>query len=147
MNKTETVLLCRYAKAMCPAQAIDEYTPDAWADVLFDVDLEEAKTAIQKGVRDHGWRFIDVTEIVAGVRSLHRDRLTKWVGQFGPLIPPYALGGDPQKEREWLRVAHRQVLDGSVTHPSQLGPDNPIEKLAPRDVASLGVVGHEVPRA
>ena len=147
MNKTETVLLCRYVKAMCPAQAIDEYTPDAWADVLHDVDLDEAKAAIQRGVRDHGWRFVDVTEVVSGVRQLRRGRIDEWIRQFGPILPPYSLEGDPRKEHEWLAVARRQILDGTVTHPRDLGPDNPTEQLAPRDVAALGTVGQEVPRA
>lgn len=144
MNRTETVLLCRYAKAMCPAQQIDEYTPDAWADVLHDVTLEEAKAAIVTGIRNHKWRFIDVTDVVDGVRHLRRGRIDEWTRQFGPILPPVALNGDPAKEREWLVTTRRRILDGEVTHPHQLGqrpdPDYPI-----RNVAELGQIGRTVP--
>lgn len=151
MNKTETVLLCRYVKAMCPAQAIDEYTPDAWADILDDVELDEAKAAIREGIRDRGWRFIDVTDVVDGVRQRRRARLDEWVRAFGPLLPPYELGDKPKQEHEWLMSARRRILDGEVTHPSQLGvvqPDVPLGTTPKtRDVVGeLGTVGREVPR-
>ena len=32
MNRTEIVQLCRLVKAVCPSQAIDQFTPDALAD-------------------------------------------------------------------------------------------------------------------
>jgi hypothetical protein len=141
MNRTETVLLCRYAKAMCPAQAIDEYTPDAWADVLSDVTLEEAKTAIQDGIRNRGWRFIDVTDVVAGARAQRTVRLNEWSRQFGPLLPPRALDADPVKEQAWLLDARRKILDGEVTHPSQLTIDPPMADLPVRNVDALGQLG------
>ena len=34
MTPSETVLFIRYVRACCPQQAIDEYTADAWHDVL-----------------------------------------------------------------------------------------------------------------
>lgn len=146
MNKTETVLLCRYAKAMCPAQAIDEYTPDAWADVLHDVSLEEAQAAIREGIRNRGWRFIDITEVIDGARQSRRQRLAAWVGQFGPLIPPYSLGGDVTQELAWLATARRRILDGEVTHPDQLGALEDAD-LQLRDVGALGQIGQKVPRS
>lgn len=46
MNHTETLKLCRYIQALCPAQKIDQYTPDAWNDILNNITYDEAKTAI-----------------------------------------------------------------------------------------------------
>ena len=45
MTHAETVLLTRYVKACCPQQAIDEYTPDAWHDLLGDLALADCRAA------------------------------------------------------------------------------------------------------
>lgn len=45
MTPDETVILARYVHALCPQQKFDEYTPDAWHDVLRDFTLDEARTA------------------------------------------------------------------------------------------------------
>jgi hypothetical protein len=46
LTPSETVILTRYVKALCPAQAIDDYTPDAWHDVLGALPLDEARSAV-----------------------------------------------------------------------------------------------------
>ena len=46
MTPAETVLLVAYVKACCPQQAIGEYTPDAWHDLLGDLDLADCKEAV-----------------------------------------------------------------------------------------------------
>jgi hypothetical protein len=46
MTPTETVLLTEYVRACCPQQAIGEYTPDAWHDLLGDLSLAECKQAV-----------------------------------------------------------------------------------------------------
>ena len=46
MTPTEVVILTRYVAAMCPAQKFDEYTPDAWFDVLADLQIEDARLAV-----------------------------------------------------------------------------------------------------
>lgn len=43
MNHVESVILCRLVAAYCPQQHFDEYTPDAWHDLLGDLELAEAK--------------------------------------------------------------------------------------------------------
>jgi hypothetical protein len=147
MNKTDTVLLCRYIKAMCPAQTIDEYTPDAWADILDDITLEEAKAAIYDGVRDRKWRFIDATDVVAGVRENRRGRLDDYVRKFGPVLPPRELGDKPGEEHEWLVNARRLILDGKVTHPSELGQVDTSVLPVHDVIGTLGQIGREMPRA
>ena len=37
MTPQETLLLTRYVKACCPQQAMDDFTPDAWHDLLGDL--------------------------------------------------------------------------------------------------------------
>jgi hypothetical protein len=45
MTPDEAVILARYVRALCPQQKFDEYTPDAWHDVLRGYLLDEARTA------------------------------------------------------------------------------------------------------
>jgi hypothetical protein len=45
MTPAETVLLVRYIAGCCPHQKIDSYTPDAWHDLLGDLDLDACKSA------------------------------------------------------------------------------------------------------
>jgi hypothetical protein len=46
MTPTETVTLTKYVKACCPQQAIDEYTPDVWHDLLGDLELADCRAAV-----------------------------------------------------------------------------------------------------
>jgi hypothetical protein len=45
MTPAETVLLVRYIAACCPHQKIDSHTPDAWHDLLGDLDLDSCRAA------------------------------------------------------------------------------------------------------
>jgi hypothetical protein len=45
MTPAETVLLVRYIAGCCPHQKIDSYTPDAWHDLLGDLDLDACRAA------------------------------------------------------------------------------------------------------
>lgn len=80
MKPTETVKLVAVVKALCPAQAIDQFTPDAWHEVLAPCDLEDCLRA----VRELAGRqpYISVSDIATVVRetrrvnaSKHRDRV------------------------------------------------------------------------
>lgn len=46
MRHTETVRLTRTVKALCPHQAIDEYTPDAWHVILGHLNLADCMEAV-----------------------------------------------------------------------------------------------------
>src|SRR5690606_14585339 len=50
MTPEEAVILARYVKAMCPQQRLDEYTADAWYDVLAPYPLEDARAAVARHV-------------------------------------------------------------------------------------------------
>lgn len=47
MTPAETVILVRYIAACCPQQRIDSYTPDAWHDVLGDLELADCRDAVR----------------------------------------------------------------------------------------------------
>lgn len=59
-------MLTRYVKACCPQQAIDEYTADAWHDLLEDVTFDEAKQAVIAVARRQP--FVAPAEIISEVR-------------------------------------------------------------------------------
>lgn len=65
MTPTEMVMLTRYIKALCPQQQIDEYTADAWHDVLGHLDLADARHAAVAVARRQP--FIAPSEIIGEV--------------------------------------------------------------------------------
>lgn len=68
MTPTETVMLCRLVKALCPQQAIDSYTPDAWHEVIGHLDLDECKRAVISAARRKP--FIAPAEIISEIAAV-----------------------------------------------------------------------------
>lgn len=119
MTPIEAAALCRFTKALCPQQAIDEYTPDAWHLALGDLRFEDAKTAVVTAAQKSP--FVAPAEIRAEVRALRNGRLTS----FGPLPnPPAELADDPEREIEWRRTITRRIADGQPV-------ERPVEVEAP----------------
>ena len=83
MTPQETVLLTAYVKACCPQQAIGEYTPDAWHDLLGDLRLDDCREAAAAVAKRQP--FVAPAEIRAEVRKIRDDRLART-----PLPPPAA---------------------------------------------------------
>lgn len=106
MNHEEAVYLTRYVAACCPQQAIDEYTPDAWHDLLGDLDLagcKEAAAAIGKRQP-----FVAPAEIRAEVRRLREDRLRRTLLP----APSPELADEPGRYRQALAAGIRRIADG-----------------------------------
>lgn len=75
MTPSETVLFIRYVRACCPQQAIDEYTADAWHDVLACepwLTLAEARDAVVQIKRRQP--FADVSEVIAQAKAARSQR-------------------------------------------------------------------------
>lgn len=70
MTHEETVILTRYVRACCPQQAIDEFTPDAWHDLLGGYGLAECRAAVATVARRQP--FVAPAEIIAEVRRAQR---------------------------------------------------------------------------
>jgi hypothetical protein len=123
MNELEAVKLARYVRALCPQQKFDEYTADAWGDVLARYDFEDCKAAAAElGQRQP---FIAPAEIIAEVRKHRRTRLQNF--QYEP-----EPGDD--NPREYLRRLRAQIADVADGHrpaalPAGAG-DAPAELLA-----------------
>ncbi|MFI9204018.1 hypothetical protein [Streptomyces sp. NPDC053048] len=123
MNAEETVALTRYVRAICPGQRIDEYTPDAWHDVLAPYELADARAAVVALV-DSGAVFVGVGEITTKIRQTraHRVRHIHGPGQ-SPEIPDadpddvtaYLAALRAQRIRAASATTHRRSLNELLT--------------------------------
>lgn len=115
MTPTETVMLARFVKAICPQQKIDAYTPDAWYEVIGHLDLGECREAAAAVARRKP--FVSPSEIIAEIAESksdftphsaacratdHRDCHVSWCGCICHPATIRALGspgygGDPRQ--------------------------------------------------
>lgn len=105
MTPREAVLLTRYVKACCPQQAMDEFTPDAWFDLLGDLSMTDCKEAVQSVAMRQP--FAAPAEIRAEVRNIRAERLKN----SDQVIPD----ADPDDRRAYiaaLRSNYRDLADG-----------------------------------
>ena len=109
MTPAEAVMLCRFAKACCPQQAFDEYTPDAWFELLGDLRFDECKAAVVEVTKRQP--FCAPAEIRAQVRRIRYDR----VERFGYIEPPAHLGDNPPAEIAYANEIRQRVADGELT--------------------------------
>jgi hypothetical protein len=127
MTPAEAITLCRMVKALCPQQAFDSYTPDAWALVLADVRLQDAKDAAVAVARRQP--FVAPSEIIAEVKRIRGERIAR----HGELVPPEDLDPDnTEAYASWLRDARQAIGDG-VDPP-------PVPELAKRDMRAIAAV-------
>lgn len=119
MTPTEAVKLCRSVAAACPQQAIDDFTPDTWHDLLGDLAFDDCyAAAIAVGKRQP---FVAPAEIRAEVRRIREDRLSRT-----PLpAPPYELADSPGRYQQAIRAGVKRLADGFAVRPALEG--------APRD--------------
>lgn len=66
MTPKETVQIVRFIRALCPQQRIDEYTPDAWHEVIGHLEFDAARAAVI--AVKHSRAFIDPSDIIAEIR-------------------------------------------------------------------------------
>lgn len=130
MSPEETVVLARYVRALCPQQKFDEYTPDAWHDVLADFRLEDARAAAAAVARRQP--FVSPAEIIAEITQIRSDRATDFQGPGLPAEVPDADPDDVQAYLSALRGMRTRAADGLEMK------KRPIAQL-------LAGVGREVP--
>ena len=117
MTPQETLMLTRYVKACCPQQAIDEYTPDAWHDLLGDLALADCRAGVTAVARRQP--FVAPAEIRAEVKRIRDDRLART-----PLpAPPAELADDPERYRRALAANVARFADGLTVRKAIAGTD------------------------
>lgn len=129
MTPMEATALCRFTKALCPAQAIDEMTPDAWHLALADLRFEDAKVAVVEAAKLSP--FVAPAEIREQVRRMRRERILA----FGVLPDPPAGLSDAEETR-WLAETKRAIADGREVERPELPapgdrPDIDFTKVLP----------------
>lgn len=109
MIDQEALKLCRMAKALSPAQAVDEFTPTAWSLILRKVRYCDAELALEELGGEQV--YIHVSHIVKRVKRIRRDR----IDDFGTLPdPPSSLDpADTEGYQRWLAETTRAIADGN----------------------------------
>lgn len=77
-------MLVRYVRAACPQQAMDEYTPDVWFDIIGDLDFAAAREAVVAIKREKP--FVDPSDILTRVKRVQRDLEDR--GRIRELLDP-----------------------------------------------------------
>lgn len=115
MNPTESLALVRFVRAACPQQKLDEYTPDAWHELLADLPFADCKAAVVELAKRQP--FVSPAEIRAEVRRVRLERCR-------------ADMADPEYDRDdvagglaAIRARRRALGDGSMC-PIALPPIN-----------------------
>ena len=126
MTPTETVTLVAYVHACCPHQALDEFTPDVWHDLLGDLGLAECRAAVVAVAKRQP--FVAASEIRAEVRR-ERDRQHA-IEQTEQLVAPVRRRQlrDPRPLREQIEAifaeyGRRELLPAGP--PRTDAPDKP----------------------
>jgi hypothetical protein len=130
MTPDETVVLARYVRALCPQQKFDEYTPDAWHDVLGDYPLAAARRAAATVARRQP--FISPAEIIEVIEQQRAEAASDFQGPGLPAEVPDADPDDVPAYLAALRAQRYRAADGY--------------ELKPRPMrALLGRVGATIP--
>lgn len=103
MTPDETVILARYVRALCPQQKFDEYTPDAWHDVIGDLPLDAARAAAAAVARRQP--FVSPAEIRAAYTT-HREQTAADIQ--GPGLPAAIPDADPDDVPAYLAAVREQ---------------------------------------
>lgn len=113
MNIAEAITLLRKVKAHCPSQLIDEYTPEAWAEVLEKVSFADANEAVVLICRQPlalgKTRYIEPGHIIGEVHRVRQMRLR----YYGDVTIPDDL---PDSKFHAFSIAvSRMAGDGTLT--------------------------------
>ncbi|MFS8200508.1 hypothetical protein ACLVWQ_17700 (plasmid) [Streptomyces sp. CWNU-52B] len=103
MTPDETVVLARYVRALCPQQKFDEYTPDAWHDVIGDYPLAAARAAAAAVARRQP--FVSPAEIIDEITAQRSDAA---VDIHGPGLPAEIPDADPDDVPAYLAAVRQQ---------------------------------------
>ena len=148
MTQQEWVILFRYVRAMFPQQKFDEYTPEAWYDVLGEYGGNETRAAIAACAAEKP--FVSPAEIVAAIRNRRQDtdRDLQGPGQYAEI--PDADPDDVQAYLAALRQQRTRAASGEqltarsiLAITANVGREVPAEYVAVRRPGPLGV---ECPR-
>lgn len=119
MNREETVKLTRYVKGACPQQAIDEFTPNVWHDLIGDLALADCLEAVRAIVKRQP--FVAPAEIRNEVKRIRVDRLDGFVYLPGSADEDTATYLRRLREQRTAVAAGQRPADPTALPPSEEG--------------------------
>lgn len=117
MTAEEIAKLIRFVHALCPAQKMDELTPDAWELVIGDIPFEDAKAALK--ILGKTLRFIAPADIAQEVRRVRNQRAAQYT-DYENTLPD----ADPDRPLDYIAAMRAQIFRAASGDP----------ELAPRPV-------------
>ncbi len=136
MIKTEAAALCRYLQACCPQQKFDQFTSDAWFDLLADMPYGLAKLAAQRVASRQP--FVSPSEIIATAKAMRKavdPHITDTLNEVEGWAPD-----DPDADYPaWARSRRARVgwlVDYAIAHgavafgPDEIYPGNTVVDIA-----------------
>lgn len=105
MTPEESLRICRLAKALSPAQAVDEFTPDAWYLILRDHRYVDAEQVLVELGAEQEW--IHVSHVAKRVKRIRTARISA----YGEL-PPAPDGLCAADEHAWRLAILKRIGDG-----------------------------------
>ncbi|MFE6482421.1 hypothetical protein ACFVGN_05700 [Streptomyces sp. NPDC057757] len=117
MTPDETVILARYVRALCPQQKFDEYTPDAWHDVIGEYSLASARAAAATVARRQP--FVSPAEIIDEITAQRSDAASDIQG---PGLPAEIPDADPDDVHAYLAAVKQQRTRAADGQPLKRRP-------------------------
>jgi hypothetical protein len=111
VNGPEVVGLLGFVRAFCPAQKMDDYTPDAWLLALRDLSLDDCKAAVVEIAKREPW--IAPADVRKEVRRAREDRLSR----VPEIAVPDADPDDVAAYQRALREDRYRVAEGLKPRP------------------------------
>lgn len=116
MTPIEASQLIAMIRSISINQQFDEHAPEAWAFVLDDMSLTDAKAALRNLARER--RFLDPCDFVAEVKRIRSARIEACGINAGDVD---AITGDnPRHWQQELRELHQRAADGHLTRDDYL---------------------------
>lgn len=153
MTPDETVILARYVRALCPQQKFDEFTPDAWHDVLGDYQLADARQAAARVAKRQP--FVAPSEIVGEIGKIRGSRTHDFVYEPPPADsdPHYiqryrtqlAATGDGQRPPVLQHALPARPVAELVSGLADALPDVPTQDEAVTKTRRPGPIGTDCP--
>lgn len=127
MTPQETLMLTRYVKACCPQQAIDTFTPDAWHDLLGDLELGDCRDAVAAVAKRQP--FVAPAEIRAEVRRVRDDRLARTALP----APPPDVADQPGRYQRIIQANVKRIADARSIGPALKALPGPLAGDPPQE--------------
>ncbi|MDQ3485386.1 MAG: hypothetical protein M3445_08260 [Actinomycetota bacterium] len=106
MNHQQAVMICAIVQQAIPHKTLDEFTADIWAELLVDVDFDDARAATMSILSTNA--YVAPSDIRAEVRRIRARRLDTY-GRF-PDPPPEITTHD--QWRSWHIACRDHIASG-----------------------------------